>query len=261
MLSKSYYLRSITVESFHPMQLHGVCHAHGELVRTCNHLSKREDPPFWSRPEKRPPRFQGMTWIADSHMTFSFFMSLNIMDHTIPLHQFRLKDGVRKVPHYGLLLAKVAGLPSSVIDTATSITSRITEQVNLSVLIRADVDNTVCDCLDYIMQLKLYVHFLLLGSFSFLTAQPCSFLLLDLISSTRAHWSSQVYLFWSRPAGNGEEGRQLRAVPVAPDGVPGHATAHLLEAIQPRRWLHPGSVAESQGRLCCRPLDMRKKKM
>lgn len=70
---------------------------------------------------------------------FFFFMSLNIMDHTIPLHQFRLKDGVRKVPHYGLLLAKVAGLPSSVIDTAASITSRITEQVNLSVLIRADL--------------------------------------------------------------------------------------------------------------------------
>uniref|UniRef100_A0A0E0LKR4 DNA mismatch repair proteins mutS family domain-containing protein n=1 Tax=Oryza punctata TaxID=4537 RepID=A0A0E0LKR4_ORYPU len=42
--------------------------------------------------------------------------------------KFRLKDGVRKVSHYGLLLAKVAGLPSSVIDTATSITSRITEQ-------------------------------------------------------------------------------------------------------------------------------------
>ncbi|EEC82049.1 DNA mismatch repair protein MSH4 isoform X1 [Oryza sativa Japonica Group] len=42
--------------------------------------------------------------------------------------KFRLKDGVRKVPHYGLLLAKVAGLPSSVIDTAASITSRITEQ-------------------------------------------------------------------------------------------------------------------------------------
>ncbi|KAM3384356.1 hypothetical protein ACQJBY_008796 [Aegilops geniculata] len=42
--------------------------------------------------------------------------------------KFRLKDGVRSVPHYGLLLARVAGLPASVIDTATSITSRITEQ-------------------------------------------------------------------------------------------------------------------------------------
>uniref|UniRef100_A0A453B467 DNA mismatch repair proteins mutS family domain-containing protein n=1 Tax=Aegilops tauschii subsp. strangulata TaxID=200361 RepID=A0A453B467_AEGTS len=42
--------------------------------------------------------------------------------------KFRLKDGVRRVPHYGLLLARVAGLPTSVIDTATSITSRITEQ-------------------------------------------------------------------------------------------------------------------------------------
>ncbi|XP_062187204.1 DNA mismatch repair protein MSH4 isoform X2 [Phragmites australis] len=42
--------------------------------------------------------------------------------------KFRLKDGVRRVPHYGLLLARVAGLPGSVIDTATSITSRITEK-------------------------------------------------------------------------------------------------------------------------------------
>lgn len=42
--------------------------------------------------------------------------------------KFRLKDGVRRVPHYGLRLARVAGLPASVIDTATSITSRITEQ-------------------------------------------------------------------------------------------------------------------------------------
>ena len=43
--------------------------------------------------------------------------------------QFRLKDGVRRVPHYGLLLARVAGIPTSVIDTSTSITSQITEQV------------------------------------------------------------------------------------------------------------------------------------
>ncbi|KAG8100061.1 hypothetical protein GUJ93_ZPchr0013g35960 [Zizania palustris] len=42
--------------------------------------------------------------------------------------KFRLKDGVRRVPHYGLLLAKVAGLPTSVIDMAKSITSQITEQ-------------------------------------------------------------------------------------------------------------------------------------
>ncbi|RLM87753.1 DNA mismatch repair protein MSH4 [Panicum miliaceum] len=42
--------------------------------------------------------------------------------------KFRLKDGIRRVPHYGLLLARVAGLPASVIDTATSITSQITEQ-------------------------------------------------------------------------------------------------------------------------------------
>lgn len=42
--------------------------------------------------------------------------------------KFQLKDGLRRVPHYGLLLARVAGLPASVVDTATNITSRITEQ-------------------------------------------------------------------------------------------------------------------------------------
>jgi len=42
--------------------------------------------------------------------------------------KFRLKDGIRRVPHYGLQLARVAGLPASVIDTATNITSQITEQ-------------------------------------------------------------------------------------------------------------------------------------
>lgn len=46
----------------------------------------------------------------------------------IPL-QFELKDGRRHVPHYGLLLAGVAGLPTSVIETAKNITSRITEKV------------------------------------------------------------------------------------------------------------------------------------
>ncbi|KAF6141600.1 hypothetical protein GIB67_001152 [Kingdonia uniflora] len=42
--------------------------------------------------------------------------------------KFQLKDGPRHVPHYGLLLAGVAGLPSSVIETARTITSRITEK-------------------------------------------------------------------------------------------------------------------------------------
>lgn len=45
------------------------------------------------------------------------------------LAQFHLKEGPRHVPHYGLLLAEVAGLPSSVIETARSITSKITEKV------------------------------------------------------------------------------------------------------------------------------------
>ncbi|KAG6635996.1 hypothetical protein CIPAW_11G081300 [Carya illinoinensis] len=42
--------------------------------------------------------------------------------------QHQLKDGPRRVPHYGILLAEVAGLPSSVIETARSITYRITEK-------------------------------------------------------------------------------------------------------------------------------------
>ncbi|KAI3990615.1 hypothetical protein MKX01_022915 [Papaver californicum] len=42
--------------------------------------------------------------------------------------KFQLKDGIRHVPHYGLLLAGIAGLPSSVIETARSITSKIMEK-------------------------------------------------------------------------------------------------------------------------------------
>ncbi|PON43174.1 DNA mismatch repair [Parasponia andersonii] len=42
--------------------------------------------------------------------------------------KFQLKDGPRHIPHYGLLLAEVAGLPSSVVETARNITSRITEK-------------------------------------------------------------------------------------------------------------------------------------
>ncbi|MED6219937.1 MutS protein msh4 [Stylosanthes scabra] len=42
--------------------------------------------------------------------------------------KFQLKEGPRHVPHYGLLLAEVAGLPNSVIETARLITSRITEK-------------------------------------------------------------------------------------------------------------------------------------
>ncbi|KAJ8538684.1 hypothetical protein K7X08_029980 [Anisodus acutangulus] len=38
------------------------------------------------------------------------------------------KDGSRHVPHYDLMLAGVAGLPSSVVETAKRITSRITQK-------------------------------------------------------------------------------------------------------------------------------------
>ncbi|VFQ64713.1 unnamed protein product [Cuscuta campestris] len=42
--------------------------------------------------------------------------------------KFQLKDGQSHVPHYGLMLAGVAGLPSSVIETAKRITSTITQK-------------------------------------------------------------------------------------------------------------------------------------
>ncbi|KAL5728374.1 MutS protein msh4 [Ranunculus cassubicifolius] len=42
--------------------------------------------------------------------------------------KFHVEDGMTHVPHYGLLLAGVAGLPNSVIESAKNITSRITEK-------------------------------------------------------------------------------------------------------------------------------------
>ncbi|XP_009334540.2 DNA mismatch repair protein MSH4 isoform X2 [Pyrus x bretschneideri] len=54
--------------------------------------------------------------------------------------KFQLKDGPRHVPHYGLLLAEVAGLPSSVMETARNITSRMTEK---------EVKRMEVNCLQY----------------------------------------------------------------------------------------------------------------
>ncbi|XP_051114456.1 DNA mismatch repair protein MSH4 [Andrographis paniculata] len=42
--------------------------------------------------------------------------------------KFQLRDGPRHVAHYGLILAGVAGLPSSVIESAESITSKIAQK-------------------------------------------------------------------------------------------------------------------------------------
>ncbi|KAK9668010.1 hypothetical protein RND81_13G028700 [Saponaria officinalis] len=42
--------------------------------------------------------------------------------------KFQLKDGPRHIPHYGLMLAGVAGLPRPVIETASTITSKIIEK-------------------------------------------------------------------------------------------------------------------------------------
>lgn len=52
----------------------------------------------------------------------------NLSDLATLYPNFQLKDGPRHIPHYGLLLAGVAGLPNSVIETASVITSRILEQ-------------------------------------------------------------------------------------------------------------------------------------
>ncbi|KAK9927595.1 hypothetical protein M0R45_024772 [Rubus argutus] len=54
--------------------------------------------------------------------------------------KFQLKEGPRHVPHYGLLLAEVAGLPSSVTEAARNITSRITEK---------EVKRMEVNCLQY----------------------------------------------------------------------------------------------------------------
>ncbi|XWS49122.1 hypothetical protein CRYUN_Cryun13aG0136600 [Craigia yunnanensis] len=62
--------------------------------------------------------------------------------------KFQLKDGLRHVAHYGLLLAEVAGLPSSVIETARSITARITEK---------EVKRMEVNCLHY-NQIQMAYH-------------------------------------------------------------------------------------------------------
>ncbi|KAF9689900.1 hypothetical protein SADUNF_Sadunf01G0140400 [Salix dunnii] len=53
---------------------------------------------------------------------------VDIKSNRLDFKVFQLEDGPRHVPHYGLLLAEVAGLPRSVIETARSITSKITEK-------------------------------------------------------------------------------------------------------------------------------------
>ena len=116
------------------MQIHYFCHTHGGLVRTGNYVSKCEDPPFRSQLEKWSLGFQGLC-PALAISGIWFFTSVLTLTLYQPLHQFRLKDGIRRVPHYGLQLARVAGLPASVIDTATNITSQITEQVTWYLLL------------------------------------------------------------------------------------------------------------------------------
>ncbi|XP_054823415.1 DNA mismatch repair protein MSH4 isoform X2 [Prosopis cineraria] len=62
--------------------------------------------------------------------------------------KFQLKEGPRHVPHYGLLLAEMAGLPSSVIETARMITFKITEK---------EVKRMEVNCLQYHPIQKAYL--------------------------------------------------------------------------------------------------------
>ncbi|XP_027359804.1 DNA mismatch repair protein MSH4 [Abrus precatorius] len=61
--------------------------------------------------------------------------------------KFQLKEGPKRIPHYGLLLAEVAGLPSSVIETARMITSRISEK---------EVKRMEVNCLQYHSMQRAY---------------------------------------------------------------------------------------------------------
>ncbi|XP_044487299.1 DNA mismatch repair protein MSH4 [Mangifera indica] len=62
--------------------------------------------------------------------------------------KFQLTDGQRHIAHYGLLLAEVAGLPSSVVEMAKSITARITAK---------EVQRMEVNCLQY-NQLQMAYH-------------------------------------------------------------------------------------------------------
>ncbi|EXC02119.1 MutS protein-4-like protein [Morus notabilis] len=60
----------------------------------------------------------------------TIYPNVKILHFNVDIRNNRLdfKDGPRHIPHYGLLLAEVAGLPSSVVETARNITSRIKEK-------------------------------------------------------------------------------------------------------------------------------------
>ncbi|KAK8483844.1 hypothetical protein V6N11_019571 [Hibiscus sabdariffa] len=73
---------------------------------------------------------------------------VDIRNSRLDFKVFQLNDGPRHVAHYGLLLAEVAGLPSSVIETARSITSRITDK---------EVNRMEVNCQNY-NQIKLAYH-------------------------------------------------------------------------------------------------------
>ncbi|KAJ4712721.1 DNA mismatch repair protein MSH4 [Melia azedarach] len=80
----------------------------------------------------------------------SIYPNVKILHFYVDIRNNRLdfKEGPRHVPHYGLLLAEVAGLPSSVIETARGITSRITQK---------EVKRMEVNCLQY-NQIQMFYH-------------------------------------------------------------------------------------------------------
>ncbi|OIV92781.1 hypothetical protein TanjilG_00915 [Lupinus angustifolius] len=72
---------------------------------------------------------------------------VDLKNNHIDFKVFQLKEGPRHVPHYGLLLAEAAGLPSSVIETARMVTSRIAEK---------EVKRMGVNCLQYHSVQKYY---------------------------------------------------------------------------------------------------------
>ena len=227
------------------MQIHYFCHTHGGLVRTGNYVSKCEDPPFRSQLEKWSLGFQGLC-PALAISGIWFFTSVLTLTLYQPLHQFRLKDGIRRVPHYGLLLARVAGLPASVIDTATSITSQITQQVTRYLLM------AITRLCHHLLGLYMLCRLLNTAPCVYISRTPISISHLrkhvsftsGLVMSTQLSMENFVYLPF---AGNDKDGCQLRGVQVSSDGIPGCTAACMPEVLQPRWRLHPWRAAEAQG--------------
>lgn len=56
------------------------------------------------------------------------YLSVRIENNRLDF-QYNLREGYTDVPHYGVLLAEIAGMPSEVIQDARRIAQRLDEQV------------------------------------------------------------------------------------------------------------------------------------